>query len=419
MVGFPRLRLNSPGLWLLLAGLLFSGLLGGFAVNNYRTAIPIAEGMLRGQALTLASTIEALANQDASLGLLHRVNSPDIAFYSVFDPSGIQVFHTNPDLIGLPVTPRLTVPDFAGYGFRERRITLGTGEGAYEFLAPVHVPDRSLVLRLVLHTYQADAVVRRSQAGLSVLGAMLAAAWVMGSLLYIYARRAARHRQEMAEQQHLAQLGTLSAVLAHEVRNPLSGIKGYAQLLEESLDREQDRLFANQVVTESMRLEDLVNDLLAYAQPAEGAVAPVDLRQLMDKVFSLLEARAAEGRVQLLCSPGDWPQVLGDAARMEQMLLNLLLNAVQATPPGGSVTVSASRQGQWLQLRLQDSGQGIAPEDLPRIFEPFFTRRARGTGLGLAICKKIIDEMNGTIDVSSLPGRGSVFTLSLPAVDGP
>jgi two-component system, NtrC family, sensor histidine kinase HydH len=410
-------RRYAPGLWLLLAGLLFSALLGGFGLNHYRSARPIAEGTLRGLALTLASTIEALANQDASLDLLRRVNSSDIAFYSVFDESGTQIFHTNPELIGSPVAFPFTPPDFAGYVFRERRITLGTGEKVFEFLTPVHVAGTSFVLRLVLHTYQADSVVRREQTALAVLCGLLTAGWAMGGLLYLYARRAARHRREMAEQNHLAQLGTLSAVLAHEVRNPLSGIKGYAQLLEESIDREQERGFANQVVTEAVRLEELVTDLLVYAQPAAVKVESVGLREAVERVFALLAKQVAEGEVRLVCEPDGWTRVRADADRLQQILLNLLLNAVQATPPEGMVRVSARRRGRRVELFIKDSGRGIDPEDLSRIFEPFFTRRARGTGLGLAICKKFVEEMGGTITVSSVLGEGSVFTLGLSVAE--
>lgn len=412
---FSTSRHSSPGFWLLLSGLLFSALLGIFGLNNYRSARPIAEGMLKGQALTLAATVEALAEQDPSFDLLSRVFSPDIAFYSIFDESAIQLFHTNPDLIGMPVGPGFAVPDFSRYGFLERRAILGTGEEVYEFMKPVHVTGRAFTLRLVLHTYQADAVVRRAQTGLAVLGAMLAVGWVMGAFLYVYARRAVSHRQEMAEQRHLAQLGTLSAVLAHEVRNPLSGIKGYAQLLEEALEHEEHGWFANQVITEAVRLEELVNDLLAYAQPADVRVEPVDLRYLVDRVFALLAKRVAEDGVQLVCVSDGWTRVLGDADRLQQLLLNLLLNAVQATPPGGVVTVSACRRGRRMELMVSDTGKGIAPEDLPKIFDPFFTRRARGTGLGLAICKKFVEEMRGTIDVTSVLGQGSVFTLGLMA----
>lgn len=408
-------RLQSLGFGLLLAGLLFSALLGGFGLTNYRSSRPIAEGMLRGLGLALVSTIETLANQDPALGLLRRVNSPDIAFFSVTDKSGMQLFHTNPELIGSPLSPPAWAADFDQHGIRERRTTLGTGEEVFEFLAPVHADGRTLLLRLVLHTYQADTVVRRAKTGLAALGVLLAAGWVMGWFLYLYARRASRHRQEMAEQKHLAQLGTLSAVLAHEVRNPLSGIKGYAQLLEEGLGGEEERQFATQVVAETARLEALVNDLLAYAQPLVVKVDAVDLQWLVGLVFSLVGPRAAEGHVRLVAATEGWPRVLADVDRLQQMLLNLILNAVQATPPGGLVTVSARRHRYRVELSVADTGRGIEPVDVPRVFEPFFTRQARGTGLGLAICKRFAEEMDGTIAVSSVPGQGSLFTLSLPA----
>lgn len=409
----PQFRMHSPGCWLLLAGLAFSVLLVVFGTNNYRNAWPIAEGMLRGQALTLAATIETLAGQDASFVLLSHVNSPDIAFYSIVDDLGLQRFHTNSDLIDSPVGSNFVMPDFAKDGFRERRLALGTGEEVFEFLAPVHVEGRRLTLRLVLHTYQADTVVRRAQTGLAVLCSMLATGWIMGAFLYVYARRASSHRQEMAEQRHLAQLGTLSAVLAHEVRNPLSGIKGYAQLLEESLVDNEIGLYASQVVSEAMRLEELVNDLLAYAQKTVIRGAPMDLRCVVDHALALLASRFADGGVSFVCDQDRWPLVMGDSDRLQQLLINLLLNALQATPVGGVVTVSARRHGKRLELAVSDTGKGIEPQDLPLVFEPFFTRRARGTGLGLAICKKIIEEMNGTIKVSSVPGQGSVFILNL------
>lgn len=407
-------RLQSPGFWLLLAGLLFTALLAGFGLSNFRSARPLAEGTLRGVALTLASTLEELANEDPSLELLRRVSSPDIAFFSVADPSGIQLFHTNPDLIGAPTDHPLAVGDPAPQGFRERRIFLGTGEEVFEFLAPVHMGGRSLVLRLVLHTYQADAVVRRAQTGLALLSVLLATGWVLGGFLYLYARRAVRHRQQMAEQMHLAQLGTLSAVLAHEVRNPLSGIKGYAQLLEEGLCGQEQRPYASQVVAEAARLEALVNDLLTYAQPVMVKIVAVDLHWLVELVFSLLAEPAQAAKVKLSAASGEWPRVLADADRLQQLVLNLVLNAVQATPAGGGVTVSARSRGKMVEISVSDTGRGIDPSDLGRIFEPFFTRQARGTGLGLAICKRFAEEMHGAIAVASLPGQGSVFTLSLP-----
>lgn len=409
-----KFSLLSPGLWLLLAGLAFSGLLGFFGLDNYRNARPVAAGILRGQALTLASSIAALVDQDPSFRVLHAMTHPDIAFQAIIDEAGLQLFHTNPELIGTPVDPGFVRPERFDAGFSERRIRLGTGEQVYEFLTPLLHSDRPLILRLVLHTYKADAVIRRARTGLALLTVLLGSGWVMGLLLYAYARRAARHRAEMAEQRHLAQLGTLGAVLAHEVRNPLSGIKGYAQLLEESLHEPELKGYADQVTAEAIRLEQLVNDLLAYAQPAAIQRASVDPGPLVSRVKALLSEFAARQDVQLNCDLSAWPAVAGDADRLEQLLMNLVLNALQATPAGGTVTISGRRAGRYLQLEVRDTGKGIEPGDLSLIFQPFFTRRARGTGLGLAICKKYAEDMHGSIDVSSSPGQGSRFRVQLP-----
>jgi two-component system sensor histidine kinase HydH len=408
---------KSVGCWLFMAGLGFSAILSSFAVNNYHSARPIAEDRLRSLALTLSSTIESLANQDPSLSLLHGISSQDVAFFVVFDRSGTQLFHTNPVLVGRS----LANPEFRDFfeqsTLRERRVTLGTGELAYEFLAPLHLGSQTLALRLVLHTYQADVVIRRAATGMAILFSLLAGGWVMGCFLYYYDQRANRHLQEMAKQKHLAQLGTMSAVLAHEVRNPLSGIKGYAQLLEEKLENPELQVFAHQVVAESVRLEDLVNNLLAFAQPDLLVLCPVDLDRVISSTCSLLSPQAVEHRVQLTPPKPSGLFIVAEVDRLQQILLNLILNAIQATPAGGSVQIAAERFGKAVRISVIDTGQGIEPADQAQLFEPFFTRRARGSGLGLAICKKYIEEMRGSIEVSSAPGQGSAFRIFLPAAE--
>jgi two-component system sensor histidine kinase HydH len=407
---------NAPGRRLLAAGVFFSILLGAFAVSNYRSSLPIAEGALRGLALTLASTIEALGNRDPSLALLHGVNSRDIAFFAVADPSGTWLFHTNPDLIGTSNPHPLPLPEGSTKAFVERRLLLGTGEAAYEFISPLHINGRQYLLRLVLHTYQADTVVRRARTDVAILLALGSGGWIMGIFLYRFVRRAAGHRQEMAKQKHLAQLGTLSAVLAHEVRNPLSGIKGYAQLLEEKLPPGENRSFAACIVREALRLEDLVRDLLSYARPPSLHIEAVDPREMVDLVFAVLRPEAETRQVRLECFVA--PAVVrADRDHLQQVLLNLVLNAIQASKAGGTVQVrTASRPGT-VEIEVIDNGDGIAPTDLPRLFEPFFTRRARGTGLGLAICKKFVEEMNGSIVLASAPGAGCTFRIGLPSAE--
>jgi len=411
----PEKQHHSPARRLFIVGVFFSLLLAIFAVSNYRSARPIAAGSLRGLALTLASTIESLANRDPSLTLLHGVNSRDIAFFALCDSAGTYVFHTNADLVGTPAPSPPALPPTGG-SFSERRVLLGTGEETYEFVTPLHIGGRQHLLRLVLHTYQADTVVRRARTGAAVLLALAASGWVLGFFLYRYMQRAALHRQEMAEQKHLAQLGTLSAVLAHEVRNPLSGIKGYAQLLEERLPPGDERSFAGCVVREALRLEDLVRDLLSYARPPSLNLEPLDAGEIIDLVFTILGPEAAARQVRLERSAAS-AAVCADRGRLQQILLNLVLNAIQASPEGGTVHVRAALATGRIEFEIADSGEGIDSSDSARLFEPFFTRRARGTGLGLAICKKFAEEMNGSIVLASPPGTGCIFRVALPAFE--
>lgn len=274
---------NSFRAWFLAIGILLSILLGYFAIHNYRAALPLAEENLRGSAYALSATIEALARQDRSLDLLRGVQSPDIAFFTVVTPDGILRYHTNIELIGTSALDARYRIALASNRFQETRLKLGTGEEVFEFTTPLHLPTQTLALRLVLHTYRADAVVRRAKVETGLLLAMLAVGWVLGVVLYRFACRSERHHQEMAERVHLAQLGTMGAVLAHEVRNPLAGIKGYAQLLVEQLPDDQNKKFADLIVGESIRLEGLVSDLLMYAKQEPPELAVVELTEVVDR----------------------------------------------------------------------------------------------------------------------------------------
>lgn len=402
-------------IWLIAAGALLSLLLVAFAVHNYRTATPVAAESLRGLGLSLTSAIESLASRDPSLAILRRLHSRDVAYFTILDRDGTRLFHTNPDLIGSEVDDKRFLQVFADDGFLENRIFLGTGEEVYELTTPLHLDGKVLALRLALHAYRADAMVRRAKMGIVVVISLLVAGWVMGIFLYRAARRASLHRQEMANRERLAQLGTMGAILAHEVRNPLSGIKGYAQLLGEQLEGEEEKTFTNLIVTEAQRLEGLVNDLLAYARQEPLILEPVALPELLTHCVGLLERTAALQGVAIEYGNSSDLTVNGDRDRLEQILLNLLQNALQAMPEGGRLSVHARRRGRNAEIVISDTGHGISQDELKRIFEPFFTTRARGSGLGLAICRKFAEEMGGTIYVESIQGEGSTFRVVLPS----
>lgn len=410
--------ISLPRLFLI-AGIMLTGALSWFAVSNYRGAFPIAEQNLTGVALSLAEAVESLAARDPSLESLTSFRTADIAYYALIDRRGILLFHTNRALVGTPVPDRRFEAVFAGSGVAESRQTLRSGEEVFELNTPFHLRDRTLVLRMVLHTYRADSVIRRARTGLVAGGVLLVTAWIMGVFLYRAAGREARYRQEMARRERMAQLGEMGAILAHEIRNPLAGIKGYAQLLQEQLQASSHAPFLEMIVTETLRLEELVAALMAYSRQEQAPAEPVNLSGLTEHCLTLVRPEAAAGGVTLRAALPEGMVVTGNRHGLEQVALNLLKNALQAMPEGGELTVEGRLAGGEVVVTVADSGPGIPPEERERIFEPFHTTRPRGTGLGLAVCRKIVEEQGGTITAGGQPGSGAVFTVTLPLRKNP
>src|SRR5450631_207000 len=239
----------------LLGGILLSIALMWFSVSNYLSARPIAEENLRGLALSLTAAIENIALHDPSLLNLSSFQTHDIAFFTLVDRKGIYRFHTNPDLIGTPLQGSIPLDTLQDGATSDQRITLRTGENAYEFNAPLNLPGETLALRMTLHTYRADTVIRRARLNMIVFFGLLAAGWILSLALYRFTRREERHQLEMARRESLAQLGEMGAILAHEIRNPLAGIKGFAQVIEKKPQDDRNSGFAQSIVAETKRLE--------------------------------------------------------------------------------------------------------------------------------------------------------------------
>lgn len=397
------------------AGIALSGILLWFALSNYRAALPLAQETLRGSALSLAAAVETMARRDPSLDALSGFHPPDLAYLALIDRQGRYRFHSNADLIGSPAsgdTPRPEPREPATQ--QERRVLLGTGEEAYEFVMPLHLPGEELWLRLTLHTYRADAVVRRARFTLALLLSLLAVAWGLAIVVRRLAAREERNRRELAHREGLARLGELGAVLAHEIRNPLAGIKGFAQLIGKRPEDERNIAHAGRIVAEAGRLEGLVGDLLAYARPEEPGRTTIVAGELVSQALDLVREEAQHQGVAIRVDCPDGLVIGGNRDRLHQLLLNLCRNALQAMPEGGELRVALHRSSGRVALSVEDTGEGIPAELHGRLFEPFVTTRARGTGLGLALCKKIAEEHGGTLEVESAPGMGSVFTLTLP-----
>ncbi len=234
-------------------------------------------------------------------------------------------------------------------------------------------------------------------------------------------REIKRLQEQVRRTERLAAVGKMSAAVAHEIRNPLSSIRGFAQFLEKALkDRPKQGEYAAIMVKEVDRINRVVTDLLTFARPMETEPTPSNADELIDHTFRLVAADAESREVSLnkRVSP-ELDTVYLDSGQMTQVLLNLILNAMQEAKAGDTIEIGAApdETGEGLRIWVADEGPGISTENIERIFDPFFTTREKGTGLGLAIVQKIVENHRGMIQVESpAPGkeRGSRFSIRIP-----
>jgi signal transduction histidine kinase len=231
---------------------------------------------------------------------------------------------------------------------------------------------------------------------------------------------AARVGELLARAERLAVLGTLAAGIAHEIRNPLVSVRTFIELLPERLHDEEFRTeFRRLTLAEIERICDLLNDLLAFTRPAPAELEACDLNALAMQTVRLLEPEARKRRVTLrLALAHHPPSVLVDEGRMKQVLINLVLNGIEACDACGAVdVVTSSPTGDaWTVLDVADDGAGIPPDLANHVFDPFVTTKDGGSGLGLYVAHRIIGEHGGAIRVQPRPEGGTVFSVTLPAV---
>ena len=226
---------------------------------------------------------------------------------------------------------------------------------------------------------------------------------------------------QILESQKLAALGVMARGIAHEIRTPLAISSSAAQFLtEENLTPEFSRECAEKVHGGIRKASAIIENLLRFAHPsADKSKTPLDLLPVMKEALALVSHQAKVQNIEIRTHFPSGPyQVLGIPSPLEQVFINLLLNAMNAMPNGGAVDVFVEQTPSEVLLSVRDTGDGISPEDLDKIFDPFFTRAplGKGTGLGLSICHSIVDQHGGTIGVESQSGKGSTFTVRLPSL---
>jgi two-component system sensor histidine kinase HydH len=334
---------------------------------------------------------EILSQEESSLAALQVITrgtaSDGLDLLPIWD--GRELFRT--DMYASPAGRifRAYVPFHSDAGLRIARIELAAS--AADFLV-VHARHNVIV---------------SSVGGVVLVALAVVALWAV--------RQAERMRQQQIKMEHLAHMGKMAAVLAHEIRNPLGTIKGFVQLAGEGADSSTRDLLAP-ALTETHRLESLVNDLLAYGRQPHGDPKTVYWNDIVNTVGSYATQFIGPRPIRFIAPPADIA-LNTDAALLGQALLNLLRNAVEAIPAAGEGEVrieAVTEKGCSISIVVTDDGSGISDEALARLFEPFYTTKAFGTGLGLAITRNLVQLLGGELEVRRREGGGTEAWIRLP-----
>ncbi len=292
-------------------------------------------------------------------------------------------------------------------------------------LAPLHQSGRNLGLLLadnaITRAPIAVANLRLLQIYAQAAGAALQNALLYSELTdkvakYENANRALRESQnQLLQAERLSTMGKMAALLAHEIRTPLVTIGGFARRLTRKTPSEDSRKEEVEIIiSEVARLERLVEEVLGYTRIGKPDFEPLDMNELIRSVISAMEDSIQRGSVHpLLELDPALPEVTADKAQMRQLLMNLIVNALDAMPSGGVLTVRTTCAGEYMEIGIADTGVGIDREYWDRLFKPFFTTKSTGTGLGLAVVSQITENHRGSIRLESAPGEGSTFYVRL------
>ena len=349
---------------------------------------------------------------------------PGIVSVALLDRELTITAHTDRERVG-----QREADDFATHVKASRdplgRIVELPGVGrVYEVVTPVLLGDSPLgVLKIDLSLAPSEEIWRRDLRSIVILALAVVAIGVLGMAVIFYTqhshlleRRALE--AEMSRRERLAGLGDMAAALAHEIKNPLNAVSmGLQRLRVEFRPAEAPEYgrFIDLMQGEVRRLNAIVEQFLSLARPLPLKPERLRVDELLGELAALVEADARSAGVHVILSvPTDLPPVVADRDHLKQVMLNLILNGLQAMPGGGTLTIEAARGRDGLMLAVADTGDGIPPEALPRVFDPYFTTKAKGLGLGLAIARRIIEEHGGKIEVESQPARGSRFSVILP-----
>ncbi len=379
--------------------------------------------------IAIHANADYIFNFEKAIGVQSQIEDlgrqSDSEFVSFLDSDLNVVAHTDPRRIGQQEKEPLVLKAKVDRQLFTQIIDSGGGKRYLEVVKPVALDEANLgFLKIGLSLGSMEVAWRNSLRAVVILGIAILAAGILGMAAIFHNQHS--HLQEVkaleAEVLHrerLSALGNLAATVAHEVRNPLNAISMGLQRLKMEFqpaeDRDQYSHLTELLLGEARRINSIVEQFLSLARPIEIKAEALPLQEILKELAALQESHAKQSnvRIQVITAP-NLPPLTADPSHLTQVLLNLMLNGLQAMPHGGTLTLEAKTSNGNFLIAVTDTGSGIDAENLRRIFEPYFTTKTKGTGLGLAISRRIIESHGGTITVSSEVGQGSRFEISLP-----
>ena len=379
--------------------------------------------------IAIHATADYIFNFEKAIGVQSQIEDlgrqSDSEFVSFLDRDLNVVAHTDRSRIGQQEKEPLVLKAKLDRQLFSQIVESGGGKRYLEVVKPVALDESNLgFLKIGLSLGSMEVAWSNSLRSIFILGVAILGAGILGMAAifqnqHTHMLEVKALEAEVLQSERLSALGNLAAAVAHEVRNPLNAISMGLQRLKTEFqptdDRDQYSHLTELMLGEVHRLNTIVEQFLSLARPVEIKAEALPLPEVLKELAALEDGDAKRSKVKIrIVAAHNLPPLKADPAHLTQVLLNLMLNGLQAMPEGGTLTLEAKLSNNNFIIAVTDTGTGIAAEHERRIFEPYFTTKAKGTGLGLAISRRIIEAHGGTLTAANQPGAGCRFEISLP-----